>query len=55
MLGFVLSGAYYEVFIAKHLVKPHIFKMAHLPLKTLLRENNARVWNHIFKNGTSTL
>jgi hypothetical protein len=28
--------------------------MAPLALKTLLREKNVRVWNHIFKNGTST-
>jgi hypothetical protein len=32
-------------FYSKHYVKPHIFKMAPLPLKTLIREKNARVWS----------
>jgi hypothetical protein len=36
------------VFIAKHYVKPYIFKMTHLPFKTLIREKNAKVWSHIF-------
>jgi hypothetical protein len=43
MLGYVLSGAYHGIFIVKHYIKPHIFKIVYLPLKTLIRENNARV------------
>jgi hypothetical protein len=35
-------------------LKPKFYQMAHLPLKTLLREKNVRIWSHIFKNSTST-
>jgi len=45
----VLNEKVVWVFITKHYVKPRIFKMAQLPLKTIRRENNAKVLEPYFQ------